>query len=196
MTDALQISMLPNLLPLAGILLAFSVAYLKLEPFQLSLRITEYAEKCLGQFDQTVILSYFVGTRDYRNLVFLADSVRHKDLPDSGIIYRIVFKSGLDRWIAGISSIIALFVLVLGSLHSINRPFLAQFFGDKQIFWLWLLLAICLLISMILGIVNETIVNNMKGLMNENVATLLEIKKGVEIRDLGFNPAGADSPFA
>ena len=188
--------MLPNLLPLAGILLAFSVAYLKLEPFQLSLRITEYAEKCLGQFDQTVILPYFVGTRNYRNRVILADSVRHKDLPDSGIIYRIVFKSGLDRWIAGISSIIALFVLVLGSLHSINRPFLAQFFGDKQISWLWLLLAICLLISMILGIVNETIVNNMKGLMNENVATLLEIKKGVEIRDLGFNPAGADSPFA
>lgn len=196
MTDALQISMLPNLLPLAGILLAFSVAYLKLEPFQLSLRITEYAEKCLVQFDQTVILPYFVGTRDYRNLVFLADSVKHKDLPDSGIIYRIVFKSGLDRWIAGISSIIALFVLVLGSLHSINRPFLAQFFADKQIFWLWLLLAICLLISMILGIVSETIVTNMKGLMNENVATLLEIKKGVEIRDLGFNSAGADSPFA
>ena len=49
---------------------------------------------------------------------------------------------------------------------------------------------------MILGIVGETIVNNMKGLMNENVATLLEIKKGVEIRDLGFNPTGADSPFA
>lgn len=189
MVDCVQISLLPDLLPLASILLAFSVAYLRLEPFQVSLRIAKYAEDCLRKFDDTEIKPHFTDTTDYQILEFLANSAIHKYIPNEGKIYRVLFRSGWDRRIAGFSTVVALGVLILGSLHSICRPFLAQYFGENLIVWWWLALGILALMSISLILISERIASDTKKIVDEHVRNLSEIIKGLKARDVELKEA-------
>lgn len=191
MADGVQVSLLPKLLPLASMLLVFSIAYLKLEPFQHSVRVAKYAEKCLRMFDNTDIRPHFTQTTDYQSLKSLADSTVRKDLPSNVWIHRIFFKYGQDRWITIVSTVISLIVLIVGSLHSIMVPFLGQLFGENQIIWTWVALVFLIVSATIIGIMNEMIVYNMKKLMDENVHNLSEIAKGIKARDIDIKDAAS-----
>lgn len=187
--DITQSLLLPNLIPLASILLALSVAYLKLEPFQVALWIERYAEKCLRRFDGTEIFRHLTDTTDYQNLEFLANSATHKNLPNKGKVYRRIFKSGWDRRIVGCSTAVALGILIIGSLHSIGQPVFAQYFSKDYILWWWGLLVFLVTISIILILINEIITRNMKEQIDENVHNLLKIAKAIKARDIGLRDA-------
>ena len=177
-------SQLPNLLSLASLLFMLSLAYLKLERFQHWNRISRYAKERLNALEHTLIKPYFTNTNSYVRLEALAAPEHNLGaLPSRHRIYRFLFLSGLDRFLSGLSLIVSLGVIVLGSLHSFEIQFLARFFVQDYIIWSWAVLIAFILFSTFSALYGERFVNNAHRIIDEYSRELDEIISGVEALD-------------
>ena len=133
-----SVSMLPKLMPLASVVLALGLAYLRLERIQYRQRIQDYARKALNQLRRGGLKPRHEEAEYVRQILLFADSISDAQAGDFpavwGKVYRWVFCSTLDRMVSGLAVVISMFIIMIGSGHAVGRfEFLVPFFDDKHI---------------------------------------------------------------
>lgn len=166
-------SLLPLLTPLASLVLALGLAYLRLERFQYRRQIQDHARKNLESL-RLGGLSRRHETADYvRQLLSFSGSKGHAGImqfPKTwGKIYRLVFCSRIDRFISVIAVIISTIVVIIGSAHAVDRfRNLIAFFDEENIGTTLYLLMFFFIVSVFLVLYGAYIDYKARKLIDKN----------------------------
>ena len=153
-------SLLPELTPLAGITLAFNVAYLKLDQFRYQDRVRKYARDKLDEIqDARDVPDTAYRSENYRAIVNLAEK------PKGGFselkrtqswTYAVFLRPRIDRFVSWILAGVGLVGLCIGSAHAVGEwQSLAPLFCRDRIAWsLWGLVT-CVVLSVLFAVLGE-----------------------------------------
>ena len=156
-------SLLPELTPLAGITLAFNVAYLKLDQFRYQDRVRDYARTKLREIQEarevpdTATLS-----ENYSAIVNLAEEPKG-DISELkrfwSWTYAMFLRPRIDRRVSLILAGVGLAGVCIGSAHAVGEwQRLAPLFDQDRIaFSLWVLV-ICVVLSVLFAVLGEWVV--------------------------------------
>ena len=187
-------SLLPELIPLGGIVLAFNIAYLRLDQFRHRDRVREYAQRKLGEIsDKRVVPASAGKSENYRALANLAENPKGKtrDFPKAwSRAYAILLRSRFDRKVALALAGVGLAVMCMGSAHATNQwqwQWLVRLFMQERISWsLWILVG-CSILSVLFVILGERVVagtfENIDKYAKESMHLMQEKAAQVRMRD-------------
>ena len=168
-------SLLPSLSPLAAILLAVSLAYYRLEPFQYWKQIRAHAADIWKKLPPGA--EAHEETEYYKRIGSLAGKVRSSEagrIPGiMGWIFWLLFNTGADRMLSVGMSVLALALVILGSAHATGRIlWLASWFDDEQILWPLVTLSFFTAFSVALMFLGDWYVSRAREVINANAKEL------------------------
>ena len=168
-------SLLPNLLPLASMVLALGLSYLRLERFQYLERIQNYASDALDSLRNGGLCQEHEEADYVRQILLFSGDIQDATTGQFpkfwGKVYSVLFCSSIDRIISGIAIVISAVLVILGSGHAVNRfQTLTAFFDHEHIDVTLCLLVILFMFSVFLVLYGahidyksrESIDNNVK----------------------------------
>ena len=131
-------SQLPYLIPLASVVLALGLAYLKLDRFHYRQRIQGHARMALKSLRNGGLQSKHEEAEYVRQLRLFAGLVQHDRIGEFpkvwGKVYRLIFCSTVDRIVSGLSVIGSMLIIMIGSCHAFGRlQVLIPLFDERQI---------------------------------------------------------------
>ena len=156
-------SLLPELTPLASIILAFNIAYLRLDQFRHQERVRQYARDKLKEITKSrAVPDTASNSESYNALLNLAEKPRGKAKSLSrfwSLTYAVLLRTRIDRWAASILVLVGLTAVCVGSAHAVDHwQSTAPWFVSEHIsWWLWGL-TICCSLSVLFAILGELIV--------------------------------------
>ena len=168
-------SLLPSLSPLAAILLAVSLAYYRLEPFQYWKQIRAHAADTWKKLPPGV--QAHEETEYYKRIGSLAGEVQGSEagrIPGvMGWIFWILFNTGADRMLSVGMSVLALALVILGSAHATRRLlWLASWFDGDRILWPLITLSSLTAFSVALMFLGDWYVSKAREVIDANAKEL------------------------
>lgn len=131
-------SQLPHLLPLASVVLALGLAYLKLDRFHYRQRIQGHARAALKLLRNGGLQPRHEEAEYVRQLRLFAGLVQRERISEFpkiwGTVYSLVYCSTVDRIVSGLSVIGSMSIIMIGSCHAVSRlQSLNPLFDEEQI---------------------------------------------------------------
>lgn len=156
-------SLLPELSSLAGLILAFNVAYLKLDQFRYQERVREYARVKLKEIAESrEVTSRASQSESYNALTNLAEDPpgRIRDLERFwSKVYAVFLRTRLDRVLSFSLAMTGFAAVCVGNAHAVNHwQALAPFFSSGRISWSLWILVVCAGLSALLALFGDQIV--------------------------------------
>lgn len=173
-------SLLPELTPLAGITLAFNVAYLKLDQFRYQDRVRKYAYDKLEEIqDAREVPDRAYRSENYRAIANLAEKQKGdvSELPRTrSWTYAVFLRPRIDRVVSLILAGVGLVGVCVGSAHAVGEwQSLAPLFNQDRIAWsLWGLVS-CVVISVLFAVLGEWVVRGTLGNIDKYAEELMNL---------------------
>ena len=159
----IPMSLLPELTSLAGIILAFNIAYLRLDQFRHQERVRQYAREKLKEIvEAREVPSTAARSESYSALVNLAEDPRGKIGELTRFwswTYAVFLRTRIDRGLSLILAAVGLAVVCVGNAHAVDQwQGLAPLFAAERISWSLYGLVACAVLSVLFAILGEWVV--------------------------------------
>ena len=175
-----QVPLLPELISLAGIVVASNIAYLRMNRFRYQDAVRGYAEGKLKEIaavrDKTPSMEKSKSFKALRNLAEKPSGKAWSRNKVWSWLYTVLLRSKFDRRIAWAFAGIGLIAIFLGNAHAVGQfeSTMPWFDAERISVSMWILMASCIQ-SLVFVVLGEAIVDGTRRYIDEHTSEMMNL---------------------